>query len=332
MTCLELKGVSKRYDGAVQDALHALDLEIEEGEILGVVGASGSGKTTLLRLVAGLESPTTGELRISGLKVAGGGAWVPPEKRGVGLVFQEGALFPHMTVEANVAYGLRGLSKEERMARLHYLLAIVNLRAAALRYPHELSGGERQRIALARALAPNPKMVLLDEPFSNLDPNLRTYLRDQLLAIIRKVNATALVVTHDTQDALVISDRLAILRDGQLVQHGPSRDVYHTPNDAYCARLFGPANALPEAWSGVAVGKGRPWIRPRELELLEEEAPGTLEVQVHATQFLGDQLGVLVYPIGVDRAHEEPLLVHEDLCGHLHEVGATRWIRLRSIV
>ena len=332
MTCLELKGVSKRYDGAVQDALHALDLEIEEGEILGVVGASGSGKTTLLRLVAGLESPTTGELRISGLKVAGGGAWVPPEKRGVGLVFQEGALFPHMTVEANVASGLRGLSKEERMARLHYLLAIVNLRAAALRYPHELSGGERQRIALARALAPNPKLVLLDEPFSNLDPNLRTYLRDQLLAIIRKVNATALVVTHDTQDALVISDRLAILRDGQLVQHGPSRDVYHTPNDAYCARLFGPANALPEAWSGVAVGKGRPWIRPRELELLEEEAPGTLEVQVHATQFLGDQLGVLVYPIGVDRAHEEPLLVHEDLCGHLHEVGATRWIRLRSIV
>ena len=250
MTCLELKGVSKRYDGAVQDALHALDLEIEEGEILGVVGASGSGKTTLLRLVAGLESPTTGELRIGGLKVAGGGAWVPPEKRGVGLVFQEGALFPHMTVEANVAYGLRGLSKEERMARLHYLLAMVNLRAAALRYPHELSGGERQRIALARALAPNPKMVLLDEPFSNLDPNLRTYLRDQLLAIIRKVNATALVVTHDTQDALVISDRLAILRDGQLVQHGPSRDVYHTPNDAYCARLFGPANALPEAWSG----------------------------------------------------------------------------------
>ena len=332
MTCLELKGVSKRYDGAVQDALHALDLEIEEGEILGVVGASGSGKTTLLRLVAGLESPTTGEVRIGGLKVAGGRTWVPPEKRGVGLVFQEGALFPHMTVEANVAYGMRGLSTEERMARSNYLLAMVNLREAAMRYPHELSGGERQRIALARALAPNPKMVLLDEPFSNLDPNLRTYLRDQLLAIIRKVNATALVVTHDTQDALVISDRLAILRDGQLVQQGRSRDVYHSPNDAYCARLFGPANAVPAAWAEAEVGKGRAWVRPRELELLGEEVPGALEVQVHATQFLGDQLGVLVYRIDADRAHEEPILVHEDLGDQVHEVGATRWVRLRSVV
>ena len=123
-----------------------------------------------------------------------------------------------------------------------------------------------------------------------------------------------------------------ILRDGQLVQQGPCREVYHSPNDAYCARLFGPANALPSAWTGAVWVKGRSWIRPRELELLEKEVPGALEVQVHATQFLGDQLGILVYPIGADRAHEEPLLVHEDMADQVHDVGATRWVRLRSMV
>ena len=327
MNLLHLRALSKRYPGAGKDAVHGVDLDVADGEILGVVGASGSGKTTLLRLIAGLEMPTAGSLAIGGVAMAGPGTWVPPERRGIGFVFQEGALFPHMTIAENVGYGLRHVARRGRVAKVDEMLVLVKLPHKRTSYPHELSGGERQRIALARALAPGPQIILLDEPFSNLDPSLRTHLRNQLFDIIRRVHATALVVTHNVLDALVIADRLAIFRAGTLVQTGPSREVYHSPQDAYCARLFGPASLVPDAWSGHPAISGRTWLRPQDFLLHARAQPDALEVRIHGVQFLGHQLGLEVRPAGEDSSGEDPVLVYGPVDGAL-EVGATCWLTL----
>jgi iron(III) transport system ATP-binding protein len=326
---LLLQSVFKRYRGAAKDAVHDLSLVIKEGEILGVVGASGSGKTTLIRMIAGLEKPSAGEISVGNRVVAGPKDFVRAEKRGVGLVFQEGALFPHMTVLNNVTYGLHGLPKSVRMGKAEEMLAMVGLPHKRLSYPHELSGGERQRIALARALAPDPEVVLLDEPFSNLDPSLRAYLRNQLLDIIRRVGATAVVVTHDVLDALIIADRLAVFREGILVQCGPNDEVYHSPKDAYCARLFGPANPAPRAWLGQEILGGRTWLRPQELELLCQPLQHAIEVQVQGIQFQGDQLGVRVEV--TEGGRDEPLLIYAPISEReLHPVGDKRWLTIKS--
>lgn len=324
---LQLEGVSKRYARAAKDAVHEVNLEVPQGEILGVVGASGSGKTTLLRMIAGLEKPTHGQITVGNSLVAGPSYFIKPDKRGVGLVFQEGALFPHMNVLRNVAYGLHGLPKSNRLGKAEEMLALVGLPHKRLSFPHELSGGERQRVALARALAPDPKVLLLDEPFSNLDPSLRVYLRNQLLEIIRRVEATALVVTHDVMDALIIADRLAVFRDGQLVQCAPKEEVYHTPVDAYCARLFGPANPAPSAWLGCSQLDGRNWLRPQDLELQPEQCDGAIEVNVQAIQFQGDQLGVVLDVVGTS---DEALLIYAPVEDRqTFTVGVRHWLTLK---
>ncbi len=320
---LQLQGVSKRYPRAAKEALHDVTLTVAHGEILGVVGASGSGKTTLLRLIAGLESLTAGEISVGETVVDGPGRRVKPEKRGVGLVFQEGALFPHMSVLHNVAYGLHRLSKQARVGKAEQMLALVGLSHKRLNYPHELSGGERQRVALARALAPDPEVILLDEPFSNLDPSLRTYLRNQLLDIIRRVDATALVVTHDVTDALIIADRLAVFREGVLVQCAPNEEVYHAPSDAYCARLFGPANPAPSAWLGQDQLSGRTWVRPHEWELHEAAIGDSVEVEIQAVQFHGDQLGVVANT--VEAENDESLLIFVPMLERGRYVTGQRW-------
>ncbi len=326
---LHLQSVSKRYPRALQDAVHQVSLTVPPGEILGVVGASGSGKTTLLRMIAGLETPSQGEISIGGQLAATPTRVVPPEKRGVGLVFQEGALFPHMNVVRNVSYGLHRHLKHQRLGIAEQMLALVGLSHKRHNYPHELSGGERQRIALARALAPDPKVILLDEPFSNLDPSLRTYLRDQLLEIVRRVGTTALVVTHDVMDALVIADRLAVFREGRLVQCASSEQIYHHPADAYCARLFGPASPAPRAWRGQSWLGDRTWIRPQELELHTQSQEGALRVRVNAVRFEGEHLGFLVRPI-TDTEGEEQLLVHLPLHQReRHPLNAERWLVFR---
>ncbi|MEZ5303355.1 MAG: ABC transporter ATP-binding protein [Verrucomicrobiales bacterium] len=215
-TTLQTDNLEKRYPRGERPALRGFSLQIAAAEIAAVIGASGSGKTTLLRLLAGLEAPDSGEIWIAGQCVAAPGVWVPPERRGLGFVFQEAALFPHMSVAKNVAYGLRrGSGREARVAEC---LDLVGLAGFGQRYPAELSGGERQRVALARALAPSPRALLLDEPFSNLDPERRLHLRGEVQKILRAVGITAVIVTHDTEDALAIADRIAILREGHLAQ------------------------------------------------------------------------------------------------------------------
>jgi len=266
---LSIQNISRQYPGTSTPAVRNVSLEVPQGEILALVGQSGSGKTTLMRLISGLEIPDSGKILVDGTEVAdaAGKTWVAPHKRRVGLVFQDGALFPHLTVAKNVAYGLsrKEFPKEERQAITANMLEMTGLQDYRDRFPHQLSGGERQRLAVARALAPKPKLILLDEPFSNLDPALRPSIREDILSILRASDITAILVTHDTDDALAIGDRIAVFREGQIEQIGSPYEIYHHPQNGYCARLFGPANCLHQA-----DGKTE-WIRPEDMQLKPEK-------------------------------------------------------------
>jgi len=232
-------------------AVAGVDLELSGGELVSVLGPSGCGKTTLLRMIAGFEAPDAGTIVVGDRTVAGPGEWVPPERRRIGMVFQDYALFPHLRVRDNVAFGLARRGADERNRLTEQTLELVGLQHKHDRYPHELSGGERQRVALARALAPEPELVLLDEPFSSLDATLRADLRREVALILREAGATALLVTHDQEEALTLGDRLAVMREGVLVQAGPPAEVYARPVDRWTAQFVGEVNVL----SGVADGQ-----------------------------------------------------------------------------
>jgi iron(III) transport system ATP-binding protein len=238
-TMIRVERVSKSF-GSVR-AARDVTLEIGRGEFVALLGPSGCGKTTLLRLIAGFEAPDSGTVRIGDAVVAGG-VWVPPERRHVGMVFQDYALFPHLTVARNVGYGL---SRGRRTARVAEALALVGLADHGDRYPHELSGGQQQRVALARALAPEPAVVLLDEPWSNIDPVLRSSMRDELAAILRATGVTVLLVTHEQEEAFSLADRVALMRDGTIVQTGAPEEIYYGPATRWAAEFVGAANVLP---------------------------------------------------------------------------------------
>ena len=246
-TMIRLERVSKRF-GAVR-AVSEATLEIGRGEFVALLGPSGCGKTTLLRLIAGFEAPDAGTVTI-GEDVVAGGAWVPPERRHVGMVFQDYALFPHLTVARNVGYGLPRRGRDERVAEA---LQLVGLGEHGERYPHQLSGGQQQRVALARALAPEPSVVLLDEPWSNIDPALRSSMRDELAAILRATGVTVLLVTHEQEEAFSLADRVALMRDGAVVQTGTPEEVYYGPATRWAAEFVGAANVLPGTLAGGLV-------------------------------------------------------------------------------
>lgn len=241
---IHLEHVSKRFRPGPVTAVDDLTMDVLEGEILTLLGPSGCGKTTTLRLVAGFEVPDQGRIRVGGREVAGPGGWCPPEKRGVGMVFQDYALFPHLTVGDNVMFGLDRLSRADRRTRAREVLRILDLAAAFDRYPHELSGGQQQRVALARALAPEPVVVLMDEPFSNLDAHLRNQVRDEVVGILRATGVTCVLVSHDQRDALAISDRVAIMNQGRLEQIGSPREIYKHPESVFVATFVGRTNLL----------------------------------------------------------------------------------------
>jgi iron(III) transport system ATP-binding protein len=237
---VHLSGVTKQF-GAVT-AVSDAELCVERGEFLALLGPSGCGKTTLLRLIAGFERPDAGEIWLEERVVAGAGAWTRPERRRVGFVFQDYALFPHLTVAENVGFGL---PRRERKRRRADVLELVGLAGYEQRYPHELSGGQQQRVALARALAPSPSLVLLDEPWSNIDPLLRHSMRDELGAILRAAGVTVLLVTHDREEAFSISDRIALMLDGSIIQAGTAEQVYYDPTDPWAATFGGAGNLVP---------------------------------------------------------------------------------------
>lgn len=240
---LSLRGIGHRF-GRVT-ALDGVDLAISEGEIVCLVGPSGCGKSTLLRVAAGLEDLQRGEVAINGRVVADAQRLVPPERRGVGLVFQDYALFPHLTVRDNVQFGISGSgSAASKRTRALESLSQVGMAEYAASYPHQLSGGQQQRVALARALAPKPGVMLLDEPFSNLDVRLRGAVRDQTLHVLKAAGTATMIVTHDPEEAMFMADRIALMRAGQIVQIGTPVDLYVRPVDAFAAGFFGEVNRL----------------------------------------------------------------------------------------
>jgi iron(III) transport system ATP-binding protein len=243
--------VSCRFGEAA--ALDGVSLTIAPGEVVCLLGPSGSGKTTLLRVASGIERPTGGRVLINDREVASDTVFVPPEQRNVGLMFQDFALFPHLSIADNVAFGLQGLPKATARAEAMSLLARVDMTRYADAFPHTLSGGEQQRVALARALVPRPSVILMDEPFSGLDVQLREQLQDETLKLLQETRATAMIVTHSPDEALRLGDRIAVMRAGRIVQVGKAEELYHNPADLFIARLFSEINEIPFDVMGASV-------------------------------------------------------------------------------
>src|SRR5690554_5472507 len=235
MSFIKLHQVTKRFKDASisKAAVDSFELEINKGEIITLLGPSGCGKTTTLRMIAGFEQPTSGEIRIGEQIVCNNSVSIPPEKRGIGMIFQDYALFPHLTVKKNVMFGLSNLKGSARKLRTKEALELVDLTDFADRYPHELSGGQQQRVALARALAPGPQVILMDEPFSNLDAGLREKMRSDVSLILRKANTTAIIVTHDQKDAFAVSDRVVVMNEGIIHQVAAPREMYRCPKNCF---------------------------------------------------------------------------------------------------
>jgi iron(III) transport system ATP-binding protein len=312
---LQLEGITKQFSKTAIPAVESVTLTLPKGDLLGLLGPSGCGKTTLLRLIAGFEQPQAGIIKIGERTVAGGGFWVAPEKRDIGMVFQDYALFPHLTVAKNVAFGLRNSSKQSTVdikKRTAEAITLVGLEGLENRYPHELSGGQQQRVALARAIAPQPALVLLDEPLSNLDVQVRLRLRQEVRDILKTAGTSGVFVTHDQEEALSISDWVAVMRQGRLEQFGAPEKVYTEPASRFVAEFVTQANFLPAQRRGnlweTEVGSfdaqrsqesfdtGELMIRQEDLILKPDEEA---TVVIRDRQFLGRELSYcLLTPSG----------------------------------
>jgi iron(III) transport system ATP-binding protein len=238
---IELTGITKTYAGTDEPAIIDLSLAVEKGSIITLLGPSGCGKTTTLRLIAGFERTDWGTITLGGKVVSDRNTWLPPEKRGVGMVFQDYALFPHLNVFNNIGFGYK---ERDRTKRIMEVIELVNLKGYENRYPNELSGGQQQRVALARALTRRPVVVLLDEPFSNLDADLRNHMRGEIKRIIKEAGTTAVFVSHDQKDALAISDRIVVIQNGVIQQNGTPREIYQFPANRFVATFVGNTNIL----------------------------------------------------------------------------------------
>jgi iron(III) transport system ATP-binding protein len=332
MTGLSIANLHKSF--ANTSVLRGVHLEVPEGTLTAVLGASGSGKTTLLRIVAGFERVGLGEIRLGDIVVESPGAFLPPERRRIGYVSQDGTLFPHLSVWDNVAFGLpRG---ERKGKKVEGLLELVGLAGFEKRFPHQISGGEQQRVSLARALAPCPRLVLLDEPFSALDATLRVSLRADVREVLRETGVTAVLVTHDQDEAISLADQVAVLRDGAIVQSGTPRQIYERPADLELACFIGNANFIEAVWDkgrahtafGVLpVVQGLPSIldgspilvllRPEQIDVFpyEEEGPGLAATIGHCDYF-GHDAVMTACPLEVSEPAKLILRVpgHRVLC------------------
>ena len=303
---LNLASLTKQFAGQVSPAVDQVSLALNQGDLLGLLGPSGCGKTTLLRLIAGFERPQSGTIELAGQPICDGRVWMPPERRDIGVVFQDYALFPHLCVLDNVAFGLKTQARRGKLATAQIreeaerAIALVGLQGFAKRFPHELSGGQQQRVALARAIAPRPSLILLDEPFSNLDVQVRLYLRQEVRDILKGVGASGIFVTHDQEEALSISDSLAVMRSGRVEQFGMPEEIYRQPSSRFVAGFVTQANFLraerhgdlwqtvlgtfPTHSSAPDAAVGELMVRQEDLQLLPDPA-GSLVVRDR--QFLG---------------------------------------------
>lgn len=303
---LQLNALHKQFNGQSTPAVNGVSLTLNTGNLLGLLGPSGCGKTTLLRLIAGFERPQGGSIVLAGRPVCGDRHWVPPERRDVGVVFQDYALFPHLSVMDNVAFGLKSLARQNKLTtgQIHEdaqrAIALVGLKGFAKRFPHELSGGQQQRVALARAIAPRPSLILLDEPFSNLDVEVRLYLRQEVRDILKSVGTSGVFVTHDQEEALSISDCLAVMRQGHIEQIDTPEAVYSRPRSRFVAGFVTQANFVPaerqgDRWHTLlgsfpvapqdpATPRGELMVRQEELTLQADPAGDLI---IRDRQFLG---------------------------------------------
>ena len=244
------------HDYGSTRAVKGVSISVAPGEVLCLLGPSGCGKTTMLRIAAGLEGLQKGSVSLSGRLVAGGGLDMPPEQRGIGLVFQDYALFPHLSVLDNVTFGLIGMGRSAQKQRAEEVLALVSMQDYAKSFPHELSGGQQQRVALARALAPKPPVVLLDEPYSGLDARLRDLVRDEILHVLKESGSACLMVTHDSEEAMYMADRIAVMRNGRIEQQGTPIELYCEPANAFVAGFFSEVNIIEGTVKSGAVETG----------------------------------------------------------------------------
>lgn len=302
-SALSLRGVQHTF--AANKVVKGIDLDIAQGEVVCLLGPSGCGKTTLLRIAAGLEVVQEGTVSLEEQTIAAPGKrHVPPEKRNVGLAFQDSALFPHLSVVENVTFGLKHLPGSQRRERALELLTQLGMADYADTYPHMLSGGQQQRVALARALAPTPKLMLLDEPFSSLDARLRDRIRDDTLHVLKKLGSATLLVTHDPEEAMFMADRIALMRDGQIVQTGTPRELYCAPVDPFVVTFFGEVNELEGVVQGGVVqtpvgavdaswlpegSAAQVMIRPEALRIKERDLPA--EAHSHSHVVMAKLLG-----------------------------------------
>ncbi len=305
MAHLELTGLTKRF-GAVT-SVDTIDIAVEPGEFICLLGPSGCGKTTTLRMLAGFLEPDAGEISVGGKVISSPAAVVPPERRNMGMIFQSYAVWPHMTVRDNVAYGLkmRGVAAEERTRRTDGALKATKLYELAERYPAELSGGQQQRVALARALAPNPDILLLDEPLSNLDANLRGDMRLEIRRLHEEFRYTSIYVTHDQLEAMTMADRIVVMNLGRIEQVGTPQDVYDRPNSRFVARFIGGSNVV----DAKHISGNRVEVSGRTIEVGEGEFAGAgnamaLSIKTHDLEMLADERaeGDNLVP-GVVRSH-----------------------------
>jgi iron(III) transport system ATP-binding protein len=333
---LAFERISHSY-GQKKQTLSDVSLVAEPGEVLCLLGPSGSGKTTLLRIAAGIEPQTSGRVLLNEREIAGPAVFLPPEQRSIGLVFQDFALFPHLTILDNVRFGLTALSREEAAKEAMIALSRVGLSHYAGSYPHVLSGGEQQRVALARALAPRPAVLLMDEPFSGLDSRLRDAVRAETLDILRRSRATAIVVTHDAEEAMRMGDRIALLNKGRVVQVGTAEELYARPSSLFVAGFFSELNAFHGVVSsgrvetplGAVEASGIPdgcgatvGIRRAGFEVSEEA--GEVQARILSRRFLGV---IEVLELAVQGA-EQPVRA-QFRCGRLSAGARDIWITLR---
>jgi iron(III) transport system ATP-binding protein len=324
---LVVVGVHKAF--GANAVLRGVDLKVPAGAFVAILGPSGSGKTTLLRTIAGFERPDDGSIQVGDDVLDDQGVYVAPEHRHIGYVSQNGSLFPHLTVAANVKFGLPRHRRHSH--EVDHLLDIVDLGPFATRYPHQLSGGQQQRVALARALAVEPRIILLDEPFASLDASARIEVRSDVQRILRNVGATAILVTHDQDEALSLADSVAVIRDGRIVQFAAPRDLYASPSDLEVAQFVGDANLVPGTVEGrvvrtalglldlhreedVASGDVTVLLRPEQIKLMALDDVAGVMVRILESNFHGHDT---VYGVRCDALGDETTLSVRVL-GHSH--------------
>lgn len=341
---LELRSVSCAYDPS-HPAVRDISFSAREGEILCLLGPSGCGKTTILRAIAGFEPVWSGEIFLSGRLVSSSSERVPTEERRVGMVFQEYALFPHLRVADNIAFGLRHLSRAERKCRVQEMLRLTGLEGFERRYPHELSGGQQQRVALSRALVQNPVVLLLDEPFSNLDPDMASRMRQELHALLRRTKTTTVLVTHDHDEAFAMADRIAVLNHGVLEQMDSPELIYHVPSTPFVADFVGQADfvtghiqqgmvhtELGEFSNTLNSEEGAPvvvMIRPDDIHLMPNKSAGS---RIVARQFRGSEnLYTVQLPSGqVVHSSESSTSVYQEGTAVELRISATHTVLFRT--